>query len=77
MGPYLSLLRLANDKFWETQSHCLQLHTHWWALQSPVHSSKPMATQMVLAKLSGSQNKTKVSSVGKWFAETLTKVGGK
>lgn len=43
--------------------------TEW----SPVDGSKAMVTQMVLVKLIGSQNK-KVSSVGKWFAEMLTKV---
>lgn len=38
---------------WGRDGHCLQLCTHW----VPVNSSKPLDTQIDLAKLNGPPNK--------------------
>lgn len=54
---------LATDRFLGKRRHCLQLHTHWWASQAPIVSSKCIVTQMALVKLRDSKTKQKPKSV--------------
>lgn len=55
----------ATDWLWETESHCLQLCTHWRIHQAPLDSPKPKATQTAPVKLSRPPNKTKDMNVRK------------